>query len=329
MEISFYQNEKHWDEFLLANNGSFLQCFAWAKIQEASGKKVFLLCAGEGSEAIMQALVIKEPLPFGRGFFYIPFGPCFAKEATQAQQVEALNLLIKTLKQQAKTEKCIFFHIEPISELPEVRPRAIKNIQPKETWLFDLAKDGIPISLSEIEAGFTQKVRYNIKLAERKGVKVNVSSQYNGHFFELLKQTSKRAEFRHFQASHYNNIFSQQNEHFKARMFLAELNSKIISAHIVVIFNRAAYFLHAANDLKYKEYKAVNLLQWEKIKYAKEQGCVLCDFWGYDEKRWPGFSAFKKSFGGYKHTYPERYTIPLNKPLFFLYHFLRRLKNAL
>ncbi|MBU1323407.1 peptidoglycan bridge formation glycyltransferase FemA/FemB family protein, partial [Patescibacteria group bacterium] len=45
------------------------------------------------------------------------------------------------------------------------------------------------------------------------------------------------------------------------------------------------------------------LLVWEAIKLAKKLGCKRFDFEGIDDKRWPGFTRFKKSFGGIEIEY--------------------------
>jgi lipid II:glycine glycyltransferase (peptidoglycan interpeptide bridge formation enzyme) len=69
---------------------------------------------------------------------------------------------------------------------------------------------------------------------------------------------------------------------------------------------------------------APHLLQWHQIKYAKEKGFELYDFWGFDEKRWPGVSRFKLGFGGQTTKYPGTFDLILNKLWYFFYKIARK-----
>lgn len=82
-----------------------------------------------------------------------------------------------------------------------------------------------------------------------------------------------------------------------------------------------AIFLHAGNTAYYwqafsNEIGRQNLYQykilWSGISWAKQTGAKIFDFEGiYDErfpnKKWKGFTHFKKSFGGYEVEYPGAY----------------------
>jgi len=72
------------------------------------------------------------------------------------------------------------------------------------------------------------------------------------------------------------------------------------------------------------------LLQWTVIKEAKKNNNYrYYDFYGIDEKKWPGVTRFKIGFGGFSVKYPGTYDLILRKRIYSLYNFLRRLKRAL
>ena len=95
--------------------------------------------------------------------------------------------------------------------------------------------------------------------------------------------------------------------------------SKLLSGILMVRTKDIAYYMYAAASSAGKKLFAPTLAVWESIKLAKKLGCILFDFEGiYDErfplKSWQGFTRFKKSFGGKEVTYPGafvKYRLPI------------------
>lgn len=220
----------------------------------------------------------------------------------------------------AKSEKAIFLHLEPILEARlrtfEVGPRntgkwkfvkSAKDIQPKKTLVFDLRKPE-----QELLADMTQQSRHNIRLAQRRGVEASFADKYDPVFYKLLLKTCLRDKFKPFPESHYQNIFKVSSPDFKVKLCLAHYQGRVIACHIMILFNKTAVCLHAASDYDFRRQKASHYLQWQKMKLAKELGCSQVDFWGIDEKKWPGLTYFKKTFGGREIIRPQRYDIVFN-----------------
>jgi len=162
-------------------------------------------------------------------------------------------------------------------------------------------------------------------LAERKGVKVSVTDQYTPEFYNILDLTAQRNGFKIFGQDHYKDLFDVKTEDFDVKMFLGEFEGKVIAAYIMVLFGGRATALHGSYDTDYRKLKPANLLTWERIKYAKEQGCIEFDFWGIDEKKWPGFTEFKKSFGGREVIYPQAVDIVFNPWKYNLYKVIKKI----
>ena len=72
---------------------------------------------------------------------------------------------------------------------------------------------------------------------------------------------------------------------------------------------------------------ATYILHWEIIKYAKENGFNEYDFWGIDEKKWPGVTRFKKGFGGREVEYAGSYDYVFQPFWYKLYNLYRKLKT--
>jgi len=280
------ENSENWNQFVIENKGSFLQSYEWAEFQKKCGKKAIRVKL-DG----LQAVLIKEKFSF-----YIPYGPVVKNKKT-------LPLLFA----QAKKD-CAFLRIEPYTDLGfDFKHFSARRSQPQKTLILDLKK-----SEQEILDEFQKTARYNIGLAQRKGIKVLITDKYNPEFYKLLNKTAQRNNFKPHSESHYKNLFDVKSKDFDVKMFLGEFEGKIIAAFILILFGNRATALHGSFDSEYKKLKPANLLTWERIKYAKAKGCEVFDFWGIDEKKWSGFTEFKKSFGGQEIEYPKAVNVVFN-----------------
>ena len=82
---------------------------------------------------------------------------------------------------------------------------------------------------------------------------------------------------------------------------------------IFLIGDKTAYYWQAFTSKKGRKTLAQYRLVWKGILWAKREKAKILDFEGiYDarfpNKRWLGFTHFKKSFGGYVVEYPGAYT---------------------
>jgi len=102
-------------------------------------------------------------------------------------------------------------------------------------------------------------------------------------------------------------------------LFVAIYNKKIIVANIVMFYKETAIYLHGASDYQYRNLMAPYLLQWQQILEAKERGCSEYDFWGIDEKKWPGVTRFKRGFGGKEIVYPGAYDLVFQPTWYRIY----------
>lgn len=273
---------------------SFLQAPAWADFQKTLGRKLW---------RIDGVLVIKHNLPFGKSYLYSP----------RCRGNFLFDSFLEKIKGIAKQENAIFFKAEPVAEIDKkFGLRKSKDIQPRKTLILDITK-----SEQELLNQMHYKARYNIKLAEKR-VKTQISklkSQNFNDFWRLMAETTKRDKFR----PHPKEYYQEMLEIPGVELFVAEHQNKIIAANIVVFYNKTAIYLHGASDYEHRNLMAPHLLQWEQIKEAKKHGCAEYDFWGIDEKKWPGVTRFKKGFGGREVEYPGAYDLVFNKFWYLIY----------
>lgn len=327
--ILFQKTKEEWNKFIIENDGSFLQSFEWGEFQKSLQKKIWRFEIKGSSKVLAEALIVKETFPFGKSLFYIPFGPCFSQELFLKSKKEILKLILKELKKIAKKEKAIFLKIEPVSPLPKMSEaiNSFKRFQPQQTLLLNL-KD----KEEEIFKQFHQKTRYNIRLAERKGIEVilkenlrfskgQATNNYFNTFYKLVQKTAKRDKFTPYPKAYYQKLLEKTG----VCLFLAKYKEKIIAANIVVFFGKEAIYLHGASNYKYRKLMAPHLLQWVQIKEAKKRKCEIYDFWGIDEKKWLGITRFKKSFGGEEFQYPQGKDFVFSNFWYRTYQVLRKI----
>lgn len=329
-EVEENQKDK-WNRLAATSlEGSLLQSFDWGAFQESVFGKVFRLAVAD-KDWLALALIIKHRLPLKKSYLYCPRGPIFTHQSLKDQNKKALQLLFRKIEQIAKEEKAVFLRLDPpFKEKKEEKQlidlgfvKSSRDIQPKETIVLDIGKDE-----KELLAQMKPKTRYNIKLAQRKGVKVTISDNLKDIevFLKILKKTSQRDKFRIHPDKYYQEMFSNLKNERMVELFLASYQNEIITANLVSFFGKRASYLHGALSYKHRRIMAPYLLQWQQILEAKKRGCQEYDFWGISPSRWPGVTRFKQGFGGRPISYLGTYDL-IYQPIWFrIYQLVRKLK---
>ena len=228
-------------------------------------------------------------------------------QAAQADNPEAMSLFLEEIRQIAKQAKSIFLKIEPpihshflksfFNKPANKFTKSKKEIQVSETLVLDTNKPE-----QELLNQMHQKTRYNIKLAQKKGVIIQLAEPSDQlameTFLELLKVTADRDKFHLHNQEYYLKMWQVLGKEGMVRLFLARHQDKVIAANLVCFFGSTVTYLHGASDYKFRDLMAPYLLQWEAISQAKKIGFRYYDFWGVDEKKWPGVTRFKMGFSG-------------------------------
>lgn len=343
MELIRLDNQNNQPEIDRLAGGEFLQSEFWGEMVDRGGEIVERWGVkmpvekgsenGNDGEKIIAAItIIKKPLIGPFFYWYAPRGP--------RGEREAVDFLLTELKN--RKSDAVFFRIEP-EELPASKGDIINlkkslDLQPKKTLMLDLSK-----SEEELLKEMSQKTRYNIRLAEKKGVKIIKGISFGGkdnikaekdfaEFWRLMSLTGERDAFRLHSASHYKNLLNiDSSKEFdgKIKLFFASTGGKNIAAGLFCFFGDRVTYMHGASDNEARNLMAPHLLQWEVIRQAKKEGYKYYDFYGIDEKKWPGVTRFKLGFGGFIKEYPGTYDFVFRPIIYGLYELLRRLRRSL
>lgn len=317
-----------WDKFVKTNavDGGFLQSWQWGEFQQSLSRKIFRLGVVDGAEIIAAASIVKQALPLGQSYLYLPRGPVIAPDLLHKNK-SVEQFLYSGIRKLAKESNSIFVRLDPPShealKYPDDSGRFIPVglVQPKTTLILNLIENE-----GKLLAQMKPKTRYNIKVAQKHGVSI----EYGGtkdfdEFWRLMQLTGKRDQITVHGQEYYRKMLNLPD----VRLVLAKLEGKIVAAAIAVFFGDWAIYLHGASDYAYRDKMAPYLLQWQMIKDAKYAGCKHYDFWGADEKLWPGVTRFKIGFApDTKLTqYCGAYDLPISRVKYLVYKLLKKIKK--
>jgi len=328
MNIIHIDDKKLLDDFVGSQkNSQFIQSWEWGEFQKNVSGNVWRIAVEDAGQLIASAKVIKKELPMGKSYFYCGRGPIFAGAVWHEQ---AAQLLYAEIERIAKDELVMFMRFDPYFDYHQDMERLAGNrpffkttdVQPSKTMILDIA--GEP---EEILKSMHQKTRYNIKLAEKKGIKVVEGGKERfEEFWSLLDQTTGRDNFRPHGRSYYQEMLDLPTDFLK--LLFAEYRGKPIAASIVSFFGDTATYLHGGSANDERNVMAPYALQWQTILKAKECGLNYYDLHGVDEKKWPGVTKFKQGFGGALVEYPGTFDLVFDQGWYAIYKMVRQVRRS-
>lgn len=305
----------------------FSQSWEWGEFQKEAGNEVERFGLKEDGGLFFSVTAIVKKIPAGMSYYYLP------RVQNKHLTGEHFDFLVSEIKKADNQRKILFIRIEPVTDLPKLDYVIKKTIhvQPEKTLILDLSKEE-----DELLKSMHQKTRYNIRLAAKKGVEINISGKDNfDDFWSIMEKTGQRDGFRLHGKDYYkkmlklpalNGVDFNKND-LQLKLVTAKYDDSVICANIVAFYGNMVTYVHGASGDKYRNAMAPYLLQWETIKMAKEAGYKYYDFFGIDEKKWPGVTRFKKGFSGEYVEYPGAYDIVFGPVKYYLYNLARRVSR--
>ena len=336
-EIREIINKTEYNPSLISKRAPFVQVWFYGEWQEMMGRKVRRFEVKNDSEIIGFFQIIKYPLLFSQSFLYIPHGP-FLRQGYEGQ-AEFLKTFHDKLLEITKEENAIFarFDFYPSLSFGDLTRAGFKKVpsyayyssyfQPKHEWILDIDKTD-----EQLLEKMHSKNRYAIRLAENRGVAVDIIkdnlSGYFKIFYELLSKTAKRNKFNLHPEKYYQSIFENCEKNKNAILLLAKYDNKFFAANFILIFGDIAYFLLGGSDDELKNLMAPHLLHWKGIVEARNRGCKIYNFGAVDfegsYKNLEGISKFKKRFGGRMIRYSDSYDLVLKPFWHRLYNLYKK-----
>ncbi|MGQ9709602.1 MAG: lipid II:glycine glycyltransferase FemX [Anaerolineae bacterium] len=304
-----------WDDLVAAHpRAHILQTAEWGELKAAFGWSPQRVAVLEDGVPRAGALVLYRRLPLGLGSLaYVPRGPLVDWE-----RPEEVAELLEALAGAARARRTITLIVEP--DLPDeprwrelltalgLRPSPLGSIQPRRTLVVDIGR-----SEADILAAMKPKTRYNIRLAQRKGVTVGEGTESDfPAFHRLMAETAARDRFGVHAPAYYEQAYRLFVPRGWARLLMARVEGNPVAALMVFALGQRAWYFYGASSDAHREKMPTYRLQWEAMRWARSRGCAEYDLWGVpdeDEGRleaeftrrqdglW-GVYRFKRGFGG-------------------------------
>ncbi len=285
--------------------------------------------------SILKRQIIRNGFAARLSVLYTPKGPLldWTNETLR-------NRVLNDLQSFAKKQGAIFLKMDPDvllgtgvpdseEDVPENSGQAVMSELKRRGWEYSSDqiqfRNTVILDLNPTEdemlARMKQKTRYNVRLAEKKGVTLRVGTLDDlPMLYKMYAETSVRDGFVIRDEGYYKTVwelFMQKNnspisnpqspitnyQFPHAEPLIAEVNNEPIAAIFVFYFAGRAYYVYGMSRSVHREKMPTYLLQWEAMKRAKAKGCPLYDLWGapevFDESdsMW-GVYRFKEGLGG-------------------------------
>jgi len=304
------RNVSKYEMFLQSHpKGHFMQSPQWAEVKSFWKNEIVTVEDENGNiKGSMSLLIRRIPvLPFT--MMYSPRGP-----VCDPHDEQTLAALLEKCKKLAKKHRSYVLKMDPDIEIEDTQfeeivrklgfkvSRGLKNyegIQPRFVFRLDLRGK----TEEQIMADFHHKVRYNIRLAERKGVQVKVGTREDvADFYKMIVETGIRDNFVVRSREYYEKVYDCfAPDH--VRVFIAEYEGKPIAGTIAILYGNKCWYLYGASINEHRNLMPNYLLQWNMIRWALESGCDIYDFRGVpgdlDENNpMYGLYRFKVGFRG-------------------------------
>jgi len=317
-----------------------LQSWAWGQFKARWGWQsipLMMAIAGNSWDAVAAAHVLKRPIPRTPfSILYVPKGP-----ALDYHDARLRRRVLAQLEGLARRERAIFVKIDPevvrswgleherVSPLGAAVERDLRarGWRPSAEQIQFRNTVELPLEATEEQllAAMKQKTRYNIRLAERKGVVVRPGAPADFPAIAAMYQaTAARDGFTVRPVDYYLDGWNALHAAGLAQPLVAEFEGRPIAAVILVRFANRAIYMYGASSNEERERMPNYLLQWESIRWARAQGCAIYDLWGapdsFDESdRMWGVWRFKAGFNGEVVSYIGAWDFPVRPLLYRLY----------
>jgi peptidoglycan pentaglycine glycine transferase (the first glycine) len=339
--------QENWNELIASLPGRhILQSWEWGEAKRISGwqasHKVWRDADDQTAAAalILTRAISLKGIEFPLRIMYIPRGPIIRNWVDIPLRTKVLS----DLNEIGKQRNVVFIKMDPEVELGRGVPREAgadenswaqnligdlredgwipspEQVQFRNTMLIDLQPE-----LEQLLANMKQKTRYNVRLAERRGVTVRPGNLSDlDLLFNMYAETSLRDGFTIRNADYYLSLWRDFITAGMAEPLLAEVDGEPVAGVIIFRFGGRAWYMFGMSREAHREKMPNYLLQWEAMVRAKQEGCVSYDLWGapdeFDEKDplW-GVFRFKAGLGAEVVRFIGAWDLPLNPLMYRTY----------
>lgn len=296
-----------------------IQSWAWGNFRKSLGTPLIRYGLFEENKLVTAFQISFHKIPLVNKYVgYLPKGPF--------PDIK----LARALKKIAYEQNCAFIKLEPNIPLEEkhgkVDPSFKKSLKPLFTK-YNFVLDLTPTE-EELLKGMHQKTRYNIKVAKKKEVKVEVRDDLEAlkTYTKLYFETTKRQNYFGHNESYHKKVWETFLKSGEVKFVIATLNKTPLVAWMLLVFKDTLYYPYGGSSHLHRDAMASNLVAWEAIKLGKSLNLKKFDMWGAlgpnaDSKDpWFGFHRFKQGYGGKLVEYLGSFDLVTDSPIYYAFN---------
>ena len=292
---------------------NILQSPAYGKMNELLGAKVIEEDFGGKGRALMIVRDAKR----GR-YLEIPCGPLL-----DYKDKKTVKAAFEKIAEIAKKEKCVFVRVRPqLINTPEnlqlLADLGLKkspmHLATEHTVIIDLTK-----SEDELLANMRRQTRYEVRRADKQGIKVE-KSQSEEIFKEFRKVQAETAKRQGFVPPNLKTLMAER-EAFgdNVAIYLAKTDDgKPIAYGMIIKDGKEGDYYEAASTDLHRKMPGAYALLWQAMKDLKAEGYERFNLWGIappgqPNHRYAGVTTFKTGFGGEVVEYVPAHDMVISK----------------
>lgn len=295
-----------------------IQSWKWGEFRKSLGIPLIRYGLFEKEKLITAFQISFHKIPLINKFVgYLPKGPFPNPE------------LARALKQVSKDQNCVFIKTEPNIEVGTTE-KVDQHFKPAMKPLFTKYNFVLDLSPSEEDLlkNMHQKTRYNIRVAQKKGVKIEIREDVEAlqTYLKLYFQTTKRQEYFGHNKIYHTKVWETFTKTNQVKFVIASVNNTPLVAWMLLIFKDTLYYPYGGSSHLHRDAMASNLVAWEAIKLGKSLGLKKFDMWGAlgpdaDPKDpWFGFHRFKQGYGGKLVEYLGSFDLVENPLIYYAFN---------
>jgi lipid II:glycine glycyltransferase (peptidoglycan interpeptide bridge formation enzyme) len=243
----------------------------------------------------------------------LPLCVLYAPKGPVAADAQAFAEALGFVERRARQTHAIWAKVDGDSHLAFAQPPAGLDVaraklrehgwrySPNQVQFRNTMHTDLRHSDEELLAGMKQKWRYNIRLAEKRGVTIRLATpEETSVLYRMYDETGRRDGFIIRGQEYYEDAWRSMHavgllaEHASAAQPLAGL--------VLFRFAERAWYFYGMSRAEGREHMPNYLLQWAALRWARDNGCTIYDWWGAPEElnehdsMW-GVYRFKDGFG--------------------------------
>src|SRR5581483_8992447 len=281
MRLATAADRAAWNDFVAgAGNGHVLQTWEWGEFKSAYGWRPVRLLFSVGAETVAAAsMLVRKVGPVS--MCYVPKGPVldYGRAGLAAHVLSAVV-------DRARRLGAIYVKIDPdISAEDEAAlavlgkqgfVRSNEQIQRPNTMMLDISG-----SEDDVLNRMKPKWRYNIRLAEKRGVEVVPAGPDDfADFYQVYRATGERDFFIIRPYDYCRLEWQLFLEAGMASFWLARYEGQTLAGIMPFALGKRAWYMFGASGNEHRNVMPNHLLQWRVIQWARAQGCTEYDMWG-------------------------------------------------